>query len=263
MNAQRVTRKTPIGPRQHPLIVAVVFGTLLSAANAGTPPEPPIRAAAPHDMLKNRYISIDPRGAGQNNPPSHHIRVMVASSEVNGQVGNGPWWANAPFNTNTASCISLVTATKPAVEPDWTGCDTAHLAGCPIIPTTTYALAAEAVGLLSAEALFDTQAKPGNRWYGDITGGFDTPNDMWLPPNGATNIDDAFAAIFGFQDPAGVRLPGCAVPPCNTPHVSVADIALRLNGDAPDQVVNILDVHAILLGLQFEEYPGPDLTQCP
>ena len=35
----------------------------------------PIRAPAPHDILKNRYISIDPRGAGQNNPPSHHIRV--------------------------------------------------------------------------------------------------------------------------------------------------------------------------------------------
>ncbi|MCH8242497.1 MAG: right-handed parallel beta-helix repeat-containing protein, partial [Planctomycetes bacterium] len=60
--------------------------------------EPPIRAAAPHDILKNRYISIDPRGATGNNPPNLHIRVQVDSSQVNGLTGSGPWWANDPVN---------------------------------------------------------------------------------------------------------------------------------------------------------------------
>ncbi len=108
-----------------------------------------------------------------------------------------------------------------------------------------------------------TQTKPGIRWYGDTVGGFDTPNDQWLPPNGTTNIDDVFAAIFGFQDPAGVRLPGCAVPPCNTPYPWVSDIAPIDIAASTDQVVNIADVFAILLGFQINEYPGNDLTQCP
>ena len=220
---------------------------------------PPIRAPAPHHILKNRYISIDPRGAGQTNPPSHHIRVTVASSEVNGQVGNGPWWANAPFNTNAASCISLVTATKPAVEPDWTDCNIAHLTGCPIIPTTTYALAAEAVGMLSAEALFDTQARPGVKWFGDIIGGFD--GEEWLGPDGVVNIDDAFAAIKTFQNPTAT--PGCDNPPCNATHVSVSDVHPHQISESPNQIVNINDVFEILKGFRGFEFPGTDLTQCP
>ena len=108
-----------------------------------------------------------------------------------------------------------------------------------------------------------TQAKPGIRWYGDTVGGFDTDSDMWLAPNGSTNVDDAFAAIFGFQDPQGVRLPGCAVPPCNTPYPWLSDISPMQNGTVPDLVVNINDVFAILLAFQVAEYPGSDLAQCP
>ena len=58
-------------------------------------------------------------------------------------------------------------------------------------------------------------------------------------------------------------LPGCAVPPCNTPYPWVSDIFPQQNGFAPDLVVNINDVFAILLGFQLNEYPGTDLTQCP
>ncbi|MCH8148574.1 MAG: hypothetical protein IH987_11355, partial [Planctomycetes bacterium] len=59
---------------------------------------PPIRAAEPHDILKNRYISIDPRGEGPEfNPPSHHIRVAVSSTLVPDLIVFGPWWATAPI----------------------------------------------------------------------------------------------------------------------------------------------------------------------
>ena len=222
--------------------------------------EPPVRASAPHDILKNRYISIDPRGASGNNPSSHHIRVTLVSSLVNGQAGNGPWWANAPFTARGhAPCISLVTTTKPAVEPDWSGCGTVHLTGCPIIPTTTYAIAAESGGVLSADSLLDTQAKPGVKWHGDCVGFFD--GAVWTPPNGTTSIDDAVAAIKTFQDPS--KTPGCGAPPCNATHVSVTDVVPNLNGTQINLVVNINDVFSIILGFQGQEYPGSDLTQCP
>ena len=70
------------------------------------------------------------------------------------------------------------------------------------------------------------------------------------------------AAIFGFQDPDGVRLPGCAVPPCNTPYPWVSDISPIQIGAAPDLVVNISDVFWNILGFQGKEYPGNDLTDC-
>ncbi|MCH7994983.1 MAG: hypothetical protein IIB57_11150, partial [Planctomycetes bacterium] len=220
------------------------------------PVEPPIRAPAPHDILKNRYISIDPRGASGNNPSSHHIRVTLVSSLVNGQAGNGPWWAEQP----DAACISMVTTTKPASEPDWSACPVLHLTGCPIIPTSTYALAVESGGNLSADALFDTQAKPGTNWHGDCVGIF--TGTEWTAPNGVTSIDDAVAAIKTFQVPTA--LPGCGAPPCNATHTSVTDMEPNLTpGPQINKVVNIADVFSIIKGFQGFEYPGPDLTQCP
>ncbi len=187
---------------------------------------------------------------------------MVDSSQVNGQAGNGPWWANEPVTVPDAPtpCVSLVTPTKPAVEPDWTGCPVVHLTGCPIIPTTTYAIAAESGGALSADALFDTQAKPDINWFGDVTGGFNSAEGKHRPPDGLADIDDAFAAILTFQNPSA--LPGCAIPPCNATHTSVSDIHPFLNGDAPNRLVNINDVFAIILGFQGNEYPGPQLELC-
>ena len=150
------------------------------------------------------------------------------------------------------------------VEPDWTGCATLHLTGCPIIPTTTYAIAVEAGGILSADGLFDTQAKPSVKWYGDCVGFF--TGTEWTAPNNQVNIDDAVAAIKTFQDRN--KMPGCAAPLCNATHVSVTDLEPNLTPDnaVPPQInsiVNIADVFHFLLGFQGLDYPGPDLTQCP
>ena len=204
--------------------------------------------------MKNRYISIDPRGANGNNPPNLHIRVEVDSTEINGLLGSGPWWASDPVpggGLSPAVCISVVTTTKPASEPDWTGCDVVHLTGCPIVPTTTYAIAAESGGALSTVILLDTQAKPGAKWHGDCVGFFDGMN--WTPPNGTASIDDAVAAIKTFQDPGAF----------NATHLSVTDVHPNLDGTEPNLIVSIADVFVIILGFQGFEYPGPDLTQCP
>ncbi|MCH8243720.1 MAG: PQQ-dependent sugar dehydrogenase [Planctomycetes bacterium] len=210
-------------------------------------PQPPLRAQPPHDILKNRYISVDPTGGGLN-PSSHHIRVMVDSSEVNDINGSGPWWAGQP----NAKCVSVVTTTKPASPPDWSSCTAVHLTGCAIVPTTTYSIVAEsAAGESSTAVLLDTQAKPGVKWHGDTVGFFD--GMKWTPPNGTTSIDDAVAAIKTFQDPSAF----------NATHLSVSDVHPNLDGTEPNLIVSIADVFVIILGFQGLEYPGPDLTQCP
>ena len=49
----------------------------------------------------------------------------------------------------------------------------------------------------------------------------------------------------------------------NATHVSVTDVVPNLNGMQINTIVNINDVFSIILGFQGQEYPGPDLTQCP
>ena len=234
----------------------VLTGTARFEQLPPTPISSPVAAPPPHDILKNRYISIDPRGANGNNPPNLHIHVMVVSSQVNGLNGSGPWWAGEP----DAECISIGTQVKTALEPDWSACPAAHLTGCPIVPTTTYAIAAESGGTLSADGLFDTQAKPGTNWHGDCVGIFN--GTEWTAPNGVTSIDDAVAAIKTFQTPTNT--PGCGTPPCNATHTSVTDMEPNLTpGPQINSVVNIADVFQIIQGFQGAEYPGPDVANCP
>jgi len=226
----------------------------------------PVRAPSPHDILKNRYISIDPRGAGAFNDGSvpFDIKVKLVSTLVNGVTGVGlHWWANTP----DADCISLVGSTQPVSPPDWSACLTLHLSGCPIIPTSTYEIVAVIGGqefgpVLSA----DTQALPfGNKWYGDVVGTFDPGADRWGSPNGYAGIDDAVAAIKTFQNPSLVG-PGCGTPPCNATHVSVTDVHPagfpQQPWGTPNRIVDINDVFQILLGFQGNVYPGPEIQQC-
>ncbi len=118
---------------------------------------------------------------------------------------------------------------------------------------STYALAAESGGVLSADALFDTQAKPGVKWHGDVVGRFDGPAEAWTAPNANVNIDDAVAGIKTFQQD-----------PVTATHVSVTDVhPVFLGGPHPNGLVNINDVAIIILGFQGFEYAEPDLTQCP
>ena len=58
------------------------------------------------------------------------------------------WWAGQPDE----DCISIVTTTRPAQAPDWSLCPAAHLTGCALVPTTTYAIVAEADGQQSTPA---------------------------------------------------------------------------------------------------------------
>ena len=119
------------------------------------------------------------------------------------------------------------------------------------MPTSTYEISAVVDGLLSSPPLVAaTQAKPGNKWHGDVVGFFN--GTEWTPPNGAANIDDTVAAIKNFQDPSAF----------NATHLSVTDLYPNLNGSQINLLVNFADVLMTILGFMGFEYPGMQLELC-
>jgi len=202
----------------------------------------PILAGPPHDIPKNRYISID---ALTPNPglTSFDINVTLTATEVSdGPAVGTSWWAEAP----DAACCSAVRPFRPAVAPDWAACPTIHLTGCLIIPTSTYDIVISD-GTNRSEAMStSTQARPsGNKWWCDTVGSFD--GMQWSPPNGVVNYDDALAAIKSWQ-----AMPGA-------PHLSVTDV----HPQDPNRIVNFNDVLLIVLGFKGAEYPwGCPLSPC-
>ncbi|MCH8147819.1 MAG: hypothetical protein IH987_07470 [Planctomycetes bacterium] len=213
-------------------------------------PSPPTAAGFPHDILKNRYISIDPRGADLANVGRNlDIRLTLSSTLVNGVTAVGlQWWAHGP----DADCISVVAPNRPLAPPDWSACPTLHLTGCPIIPTSTYAIVV-IDGSFQSDPFIGaaTQAKPGLKWHGDVVGFLD--GLAWTPPQGSVNIDDAVAAIKTYQNPGAL----------NATHVSVTDVHPNLIGTQINKTVNFDDVFVIVLGFKGFEYPGTDLDLCP
>ncbi|MCH8148916.1 MAG: hypothetical protein IH987_13205, partial [Planctomycetes bacterium] len=225
------------------------------------PCQSPFMPSPPHNILKNRYISIGPNPCDPVLGTSD-IMLTLVSTQVNGVTAVGSsWWATAPVNgggLSPATCISIVSSTRPTTPPDWTGCSTVHLTGCPIIPTSTYHIRTVLGGQVSDPPLVaETQAKPGDKWHGDCVGNFlgpmGVPPNVWTPPNGVTNADDFVAAIKTFQD----------INALNATHVSVTDMEPNLDGTQINLIVNINDVFSIIKGFQGFEYPGPDLAQCP
>jgi len=218
--------------------------------------DPPSPAPAPHDIRKNRYISVDPRGASGENPDVHHISVTLDRSMVPGvQTGHGGsvWWANDP----DANCISILGPTQPASEPNWAACPILHLTGCPIIPTTRYRIATVTDAVpTSADFVTETQLLPAeNKWWGDCVGFF--TGSEWTGPQGVTNFDDVNACLRTFINSAGI----------NATHTSVTDIHPNrpdLGGVSvhPNKQVSIDDVFQFILAFQGDEYPGGDLAGC-
>ena len=245
----------------------IVRGFSLDGNGNGVPDEcelvsPPILAPPPHNILKNRYISIDPRGANGTNPNAHHIKVTLDSTEVlgvdAGQIGS-VWWATGP----DANCISILGPTQPASEPNWVACPILHLTGCSIIPTATYSIATvSGAGVESAPLVAVTQLKPADeKWWGDAVGFFTGPDgkppNAWTGPQGVTNFDDVNACLRTFINPAGI----------NATHTSVTDIHPNrpdLGGTSvhPNKLVSIDDVFQFIQAFQGHQYPGGDLAGC-
>ncbi|MCH8148579.1 MAG: hypothetical protein IH987_11380, partial [Planctomycetes bacterium] len=214
--------------------------------------ESPALAAPPHDILKNRYISIDPMGAdGTNHGRRFYILLILAESLVDGVAPSKTFWASEPDE----NCISTVVPEQPAAARYWHDCPTVHLTGCPIIPTTTYLISSLSCGGVSQPTVAKTQAKPGAKFWGDAVGSFDAGE--WTAPQGVVSFEDVVAAIKTFQDPNAF----------NATHVSVTDIHPNrpdLGGISvhPNKQVNIDDVFQFVRCFQGEAYLGGQLELC-
>ena len=218
----------------------------------------PVLADPPNDRLKNRYISFKPNNAGE----SVKLRVALTASLPHlGSIGDS-WWVQAPIVTvpgqspkplvGPGECVALLGAAATAAELDWeaAGCETLHVSGCPIEPTSEYEVRAVIANAASSAVFVPTTLKPGPKWWGDAVGIFD--GTQWTPAQGATNIDDAVAAVKTFQ--GGQVLPPGPIPPGNVGHLSWLDV---VPGNI-NTVVNFDDVFMIVQAFQGSMYPfGP------
>ncbi|MCH8149859.1 MAG: DUF4215 domain-containing protein, partial [Planctomycetes bacterium] len=225
----------------------------------------PVEPPDSNSRKKNRYISFDP------NNPGRPVKLKVTLTDSlphPGSVGNS-WWAQAPIVADAGApkpllaageCAALLGPEVTAAALDWdaAGCQTLHVTGCPIEPTSEYEVQAVVDVSPSAALMVSTILKPGDKWWGDTVGNFDSVE--WTPPQGTTNIDDAVAAIKTFQ--GGQVVPPGPVPPGNVAHLAVTDIH---PGDV-NTIVNANDVLFVILAFQGEPYPfGPADTDgnCP
>ena len=237
------------------------FRRILGAdrGRAGVQFVPPGLAAPPHDILKNRYISVQPGGEdGGNLGRKFFIRLTLAETLVDGVTPPITLWATEPDE----DCISIVVPEQPSTAQNWILCPTLHLTGCPIIPTTTYWINTVGCDHVSETLVAQTQARPTeDKWWGDAVGVFTgpvgNPPNVWTAPQGVTNFDDVNAALLTFKNP-GVL---------NATHVSVTDIHPNrpdLGGISvhPNLQVNIDDVFQFVRCFQGEEYLGGQLDLC-
>ena len=147
--------------------------------------------------------------------------------------------------------MALLGPESAAGDLDWeaAGCQTLHVTGCAIEPTSVYLVAAVNDDVESPVLLVPTALQPANgNFWGDIVGIFDGVE--WTPPQGVLNIDDVFAVIKTFTGgPVVAPVPGSPVA-----HVSVSDVE---PGNI-NTVVNIADVFQLIRAFQTEAYPfGP------
>ncbi|MCH7924543.1 MAG: hypothetical protein IIC51_03320, partial [Planctomycetes bacterium] len=138
-----------------------------------------------------------------------------------------------------------------AAEIDWdaAGCQTLHVTGCPIEPTSEYGVQTVAGANVSVALTVPTALQPGSgSFWGDIVGFFDGVE--WTPPDGVSNITDAVAAIKTFQGGQVVA----PVPGSTIAHLSIADVE---PGNI-NTVVNFADVLILIRAFQGNMYPfGP------
>ncbi|MCH8147439.1 MAG: hypothetical protein IH987_05505 [Planctomycetes bacterium] len=223
----------------------------------------PLAAQAPHDTLKNRYISFEP------NNPGRQVKIEVtlsASLPHPGSLGDS-WWVQPPVVVQVGQfpkplvgpdeCVALLGGEATAAEIDWdaVGCQTLHVTGCAVEPTSEYDVRMVLGSFESDILTVPTGLQPGGgRWWGDTVGIFDGAE--WTPPQGVSNIDDAVVAIKTFQGGQTVAPDG------NVAHLSVPDVE---PGDI-NTVVNFADVLILIKAFQGDQYPfGPADSEgnCP
>ncbi len=227
-------------------------GTLDDPANECVSPADP-----PNDRLKNRYISFKPGHVGQ----LVKLKITLTASLPHPGSVNDSWWVKAPVVpvpelfpkplVGLGECVALLGPEASAAEIDWdaAGCQTLHVTGCPIEPTSEYEVEAELGGVLSFPLTVLTALQPdAGRFWGDTVGTFD--GTEWTAAQGVSNINDAVVAINTFQGGQVVApIPGSTIAHLSVPDVEPGNI---------NTVVNFADVLILINAFKGDPYPfGP------
>jgi len=236
-------------------------------------PKAPAAAAAPHDVLKNRYISFAPN----NGTRAVAFRVELAECDYfpgsTGVLG----WVGKPDVYGIARVVS------GRVDQMWPQA-VIHVGDCEIAPNAYYQVRAilagadaEDPGNFSDPLEIPTTPKPGTNYWADAVGSLvgvcsvdgvtpcistvDCPAGqvcgIWPGPDGVLNFDDVGAAVKAFQ-----RAPGTV-----WPEVTWVDIHGDNGGDAtvdpPNRAANFADIQFMVLAFQGNPYPFSDPADCP
>lgn len=196
-------------------------------------PEPMLAASAPHNITKNRYISIKPNSA--NSAPSAIEVRMTSGPGTAGLVG----WLDAP-NANGVSRI-----VESAVTRQWNEA-VLHVTGCPIVPAANYEFRTTFDQLLfSPPFAASTAAQPAGKFYGDSVG--DLVGLSWNPPDGFANVNDILASVQYFNGAP------------SKPHFTVVD----LHDQEPNEHINVTDILLSVLAVGGSSYPYAVPGGCP
>ncbi|MCH8147720.1 MAG: S8 family serine peptidase, partial [Planctomycetes bacterium] len=217
----------------------------------------PLSATGLNDRKKNRYISFQPNNPGLN----VRLKMTLSASLPHPGLVGSSWWVRPPVGiipgvlprplVGPGECVALLGPESAAGDLDWeaAGCQTLHVTGCAIEPTSVYLVEAVNYDVVSLVLPVATALQPANgKFWGDVVGVFD--GVQWTPPQGVANIDDAVAAIKTFSGGQVVApVPGSPVAHVSIPDVEPGNINI---------VVNFADVLLLIKAFQGEPYPlGP------
>lgn len=188
----------------------------------------PATASAPHDRLKNRYISFAPNGGGI--PAAIRVEKLTAPT--------GTCWVAAPDGTGESRCVAA------PVYRVWTE-SVVHVADCEIVPVANYEVSATPDGIVFTTPLsVDTIMLPAlnSKLWGDVAG---MNNGMeWTPPNLFTNVNDILA-VLAYINNAPVK-----------PEFQRANLQSISSGDpCLNAFINTADVFILVKAVAGDAYP--------
>ncbi|UCE62306.1 MAG: hypothetical protein JSU63_11445 [Phycisphaerales bacterium] len=234
----------------------------------------PQEAPSPHNVRKNRYVSIAP---GTNGEETVAIQVRLAcmmrcsgdlswacSDDGECPNGTGPCvehpdvgavlgWVDEPDENGVSAIVSTPVF---RVWPE----DFIHVGDCAVIPVARYEFRSTLDGVIFTLPLeVGTIAKPQDKHYGDTVGvgtGLLWPELGFTPPNGIVNINDVQAYAL---TAAGEESPSA--------DITWVDLHGLGDGRPPNFVLNVSDLQSILFGNEgqtFTQNPDhKDPADCP
>ena len=204
-------------------------------------PGSPGVAPAPHDRVKNRYISFAPNSGST----PMNFRVSKTSS------GDGPiGWVDLPNAQGNAKVVQ--TLPPPRV---WTE-SVVHIGDCEITPVAMYDIESTEDGVVFSDSLaVPTAPQPQGKFWGDAVG---LNNGVeWTPPNGFANVTDVVSVLAFIQ--------GNAIRPAfqvvNLEAISSADPCLNAFVNTADVLIMVRAVSGDVY--PFTTNPATCLTLCP